>query len=88
MLLPITDKQAEVFQAFAAYYAEHDYPPTAREVCEAIDRRAVSNEVASLIKKGWLERLETVRVRGIMPTKEAMAKFVNQKESETIDKSM
>ena len=72
MLLPLTPPQQEVFDALANYCDQHDYPPTTRELAEATGRKAISNELQAVRKKGWAEKIEGMHNRSTVPTEEAL----------------
>jgi len=70
MLLPLTANQQQAFRAFYALFRRNKYPPTNKEVHAAVGR-PVDNEIAVLIKKGWLERIPGLGARNRKPTAEA-----------------
>jgi len=78
MLLPLTEKQRVVFDAFADFYNINDYPPTQQEVSNAVNKASVSGELKALRKKGWLTSVDNLSRRNIIPTDEALQKSLQQ----------
>ncbi|AFG38690.1 transcriptional repressor LexA [Spirochaeta africana] len=54
----LTRRQQEVFACIEAFIASHSYPPTMREVAEAlsISVKAAYDHIDSLQRKGWVRR--------------------------------
>tara|TARA_B110000211_G_C14092289_1_gene559838 strand:+ start:7860 stop:8120 length:261 start_codon:yes stop_codon:yes gene_type:complete len=75
MLLPLTEKQKIVFEVLSKLYVENSYPPTQQEVSEIVEKASVSGEIKALRKKGWLESLENLSRRNIVPTEDALRRF-------------
>jgi SOS-response transcriptional repressor LexA len=75
MLLPLSKGQEEVFNALAAYFTEHEYPPTAAELAEITHKTNVGNQLKYLKKKGWVDEIKGIKVRSNKPTEEALEKF-------------
>jgi repressor LexA len=56
---PPTARQGEVLAFFAAFAAEHGYPPTLRELARHLgvtSSNGASDHVRLLIRKGYLQR--------------------------------
>tara|TARA_R110001583_G_scaffold186189_1_gene346781 strand:+ start:9887 stop:10147 length:261 start_codon:yes stop_codon:yes gene_type:complete len=78
MLLPLTEKQKVVFEALTQLYTENSYPPTQAEISDYVKKSAVSGEIRALRQKGWLEKLEHLSRRNIVPTEEAFKRFTQK----------
>lgn len=54
----LTKRQREVFLLIEKYIADHSFPPTIREVAEAIGVtvKGAHDHINALIKKGWIRR--------------------------------
>jgi repressor LexA len=66
----LTDRQREVLRFIATEIEEHGYPPTIREIGEALDiasTNGVNDHLKALEKKGYLER-HPVKSRALVPT--------------------
>jgi len=69
----LTDRQLEVLRFIAEQIEERGYPPTIREIGEALDIRStngVNDHLKALEKKGYLQR-DPVKSRAVMPTEAA-----------------
>jgi repressor LexA len=69
----LTDRQREVLRFIAEQIEERGYPPTIREIGEALDIRStngVNDHLKALEKKGFLQR-DPVKSRAVMPTEAA-----------------
>ncbi len=66
----LTDRQLEVLRFIAVQIEEHGYPPTIREIGEALDIRStngVNDHLKALERKGFLTR-DRVKSRALIPT--------------------
>jgi len=66
----LTDRQLEVLRFIARQIEEEGYPPTIREIGEALDIRStngVNDHLKALERKGYLER-DPVKSRAVVPT--------------------
>ncbi len=66
----LTDRQLEVLRFIARQIDEHGYPPTIREIGEALDIRStngVNDHLKALERKGYLSR-DPVKSRALIPT--------------------
>jgi repressor LexA len=73
----LTDRQLEVLRFIAAQIEEHGYPPTIREIGEALDIRStngVNDHLKALERKGYLTR-DPVKSRALIPTSRAREVF-------------
>jgi repressor LexA len=73
MAAGLTDRQLEVLRFIAEQIEERGYPPTIREIGEALDIRStngVNDHLKALEKKGYLQR-DPVKSRAVMPTERA-----------------
>ncbi|UQS81598.1 transcriptional repressor LexA [Bombilactobacillus folatiphilus] len=62
MSQPISDKQLEILQFIYDQQQEHGYPPTVREICQAVDLSSTSTvhgHLERLQRRGLLERNPT-----------------------------
>lgn len=53
------DKQTEIYEFLKSYILDKGYPPTVREICEAVDLRSTSTvhgHLSRLAKKGLIRR--------------------------------
>jgi repressor LexA len=69
----LTDRQLEVLRFIARQIEDHGYPPTIREIGEALDIRStngVNDHLKALEKKGFLSR-DPVKSRALIPTERA-----------------
>jgi len=69
----LTDRQLEVLRFIAREIEERGYPPTIREIGEALDIRStngVNDHLKALEKKGYLSR-DPVKSRALIPTSAA-----------------
>ena len=69
----LTDRQLEVLRFIARQIDEAGYPPTIREIGEALDIRStngVNDHLKALEKKGFLAR-DPVKSRALIPTPQA-----------------
>jgi repressor LexA len=69
----LTDRQLEVLRFIAEQIEELGYPPTIREIGEALDIRStngVNDHLKALERKGYLTR-DPVKSRALMPTDRA-----------------
>jgi len=70
---PLTDRQLEVLRFIAQQIEECGYPPTIREIGEALDIRStngVNDHLKALERKGFLTR-DPVKSRALIPTPQA-----------------
>src|SRR5512134_254910 len=66
----LTDRQLEVLRYIARQIEDAGYPPTIREIGEALDIRStngVNDHLKALEKKGFLAR-DPVKSRALIPT--------------------
>ena len=66
----LTDRQLEVLRFIARQIEEEGYPPTIREIGEALDIRStngVNDHLKALERKGYVER-DPVKSRAVVPT--------------------
>lgn len=65
---PLTDTQAECYNALVFYIKEHGMPPTVREIANILGKTgaAVMPLIYKLEEKGWVKRTEGVS-RGTLP---------------------
>jgi len=66
----LTDRQLEVLRFIASQIEERGYPPTIREIGEALDIRStngVNDHLKALERKGFLSR-DPVKSRALIPT--------------------
>ncbi len=69
----LTDRQLEVLRFIAREIEERGYPPTIREIGEALDIRStngVNDHLKALERKGFLSR-DPVKSRALIPTQRA-----------------
>jgi len=69
----LTDRQLEVLRFIARQIEEQGYPPTIREIGEALDIRStngVNDHLKALERKGFLSR-DPVKSRAVIPTSRA-----------------
>ncbi len=69
----LTDRQLEVLRFIAHQIDDHGYPPTIREIGEALDIRStngVNDHLKALERKGFLTR-DPVKSRALIPTVQA-----------------
>ncbi len=69
----LTDRQLEVLRFIARQIEEAGYPPTIREIGEALDIRStngVNDHLKALERKGYLSR-DPVKSRALIPTSAA-----------------
>ena len=72
-MLGLTDRQLEVLRFIAREIDERGYPPTIREIGEALDIRStngVNDHLKALERKGFLTR-DPVKSRALIPTSAA-----------------
>jgi len=73
MATTLTDRQLEVLRFIAREIDERGYPPTIREIGEALDIRStngVNDHLKALERKGYLTR-DPVKSRALIPTPQA-----------------
>ncbi|HET9594994.1 MAG TPA: transcriptional repressor LexA [Anaeromyxobacteraceae bacterium] len=73
MAIALTDRQLEVLRFIATEIEERGYPPTIREIGEALDiasTNGVNDHLKALEKKGFLQR-DPVKSRALIPTSAA-----------------
>jgi repressor LexA len=73
----LTDRQLEVLRFIAQQIEDHGYPPTIREIGEALDIRStngVNDHLKALERKGYLTR-DPVKSRALIPTSAAREAF-------------
>ena len=66
---PLTDRQREALDFISRYISSHGFPPTLREIGEAMSIRStngVNDHLKALEKKGYLER-EDLKSRALRP---------------------
>jgi repressor LexA len=72
-MLGLTDRQLEVLRFIARQIEDRGYPPTIREIGEALDIRStngVNDHLKALERKGYLQR-DPVKSRALIPTSQA-----------------
>jgi repressor LexA len=72
-MMGLTDRQLEVLRFIARQIEECGYPPTIREIGEALDIRStngVNDHLKALERKGFLSR-DPVKSRALIPTPQA-----------------
>lgn len=72
-MIGLTDRQLEVLRFIAMQIEEAGYPPTIREIGEALDIRStngVNDHLKALERKGFLTR-DPVKSRTLIPTEQA-----------------
>ncbi len=82
----LTDRQLEVLRFIAEQIEDHGYPPTIREIGEALDIRStngVNDHLKALERKGFLQR-DPVKSRAVMPTERAREALGGDKGAEVI----
>ncbi|HSM93117.1 MAG TPA: transcriptional repressor LexA [Anaeromyxobacteraceae bacterium] len=73
MTVTLTDRQLEVLRFIVQQIEDNGYPPTIREIGEALDIRStngVNDHLKALEKKGFLTR-DPVKSRALIPTERA-----------------
>jgi len=73
MPIELTDRQLEVLRFIATEIDERGYPPTIREIGEALDiasTNGVNDHLKALERKGYLQR-DPVKSRALIPTSAA-----------------
>jgi repressor LexA len=73
MAMALTDRQLEVLRFIATEIEERGYPPTIREIGEALEiasTNGVNDHLKALEKKGFLQR-DPVKSRALIPTSAA-----------------
>ncbi len=73
MSIGLTDRQLEVIRFIAREIEERGYPPTIREIGEALDiasTNGVNDHLKALEKKGYLQR-DPAKSRALIPTSQA-----------------
>jgi repressor LexA len=73
MAIGLTDRQLEVLRFIATEIEERGYPPTIREIGEALDiasTNGVNDHLKALEKKGYLQR-DPAKSRALIPTSRA-----------------
>ena len=73
MATELTDRQLEVLRFIATEIEERGYPPTIREIGEALDiasTNGVNDHLKALERKGFLQR-DPVKSRALIPTSRA-----------------
>jgi repressor LexA len=73
MATELTDRQLEVLRFIATEIEERGYPPTIREIGEALDiasTNGVNDHLKALERKGYLQR-DPVKSRALIPTPQA-----------------
>jgi len=72
-MIELTDRQLEVLRFIASQIEDRGYPPTIREIGEALDIRStngVNDHLKALERKGYLTR-DPVKSRALIPTPQA-----------------
>jgi repressor LexA len=72
-MIELTDRQLEVLRFIAGQIEDRGYPPTIREIGEALDIRStngVNDHLKALERKGYLTR-DRVKSRALIPTPQA-----------------
>ncbi len=72
-MIELTDRQLEVLRFIAGQIEDRGYPPTIREIGEALDIRStngVNDHLKALERKGYLTR-DPVKSRALIPTPQA-----------------
>ncbi|BDG07649.1 transcriptional repressor LexA [Anaeromyxobacter paludicola] len=78
----LTDRQLEVLRYIARQIEAHGYPPTIREIGEALDIRStngVNDHLKALERKGFLTR-DRVKSRALIPTGQARQALGEQED--------
>ncbi len=73
MALGLTERQLEVLRFIASEIEDRGYPPTIREIGEALDiasTNGVNDHLKALERKGYLQR-DPVKSRALIPTPQA-----------------
>jgi repressor LexA len=81
----LTDRQLEVLRFIAREIEDRGYPPTIREIGEALDIRStngVNDHLKALERKGFLTR-DPVKSRALIPTSAARGAFGGGDEAPT-----
>ncbi|HUK67030.1 MAG TPA: transcriptional repressor LexA, partial [Anaeromyxobacteraceae bacterium] len=77
MATGLTDRQLEVLRFIASEIEERGYPPTIREIGEALEiasTNGVNDHLKALEKKGYLQR-DAAKSRALIPTAQARQEF-------------
>ena len=77
MAIGLTDRQLEVLRFIASEIEERGYPPTIREIGEALEiasTNGVNDHLKALEKKGYLQR-DAAKSRALIPTAQARQEF-------------
>ncbi|HVP69310.1 MAG TPA: transcriptional repressor LexA [Anaeromyxobacteraceae bacterium] len=82
----LTDRQLEVLRYIARQIEEQGYPPTIREIGEALDIRStngVNDHLKALERKGYLTR-DPVKSRALIPSARAKDALANRAGAQVI----
>jgi repressor LexA len=82
----LTDRQLEVLRFIATEIEEKGYPPTIREIGEALDissTNGVNDHLKALEKKGYLQR-DPVKSRALIPTSAAREALRGGRETNVV----
>jgi repressor LexA len=85
-MVGLTDRQLEVLRFIAEQIEDRGYPPTIREIGEALDIRStngVNDHLKALERKGFLTR-DPVKSRAVMPTDKAREALGGDRRAEVI----
>jgi len=77
MAIGLTERQLEVLRFIASEIEERGYPPTIREIGEALEiasTNGVNDHLKALEKKGYLQR-DAAKSRALIPTAQARQEF-------------
>ena len=66
---PLTDTEAEYYNALVFFIKEHGYPPSVRELADILDKSQVTvmETFDRLADKNWVNKTEGIN-RGTIPT--------------------
>ena len=82
----LTDRQLEVLRFIATEIEDKGYPPTIREIGEALDiasTNGVNDHLKALEKKGYLQR-DPVKSRALIPTSAAREVLGGSREAKVV----
>ncbi|GEJ57460.1 transcriptional repressor LexA [Anaeromyxobacter diazotrophicus] len=86
MATQLTDRQLEVLRFIATEIEDKGYPPTIREIGEALDiasTNGVNDHLKALEKKGFLQR-DPVKSRALIPTSSAREALGGRREANVV----
>ena len=67
---PLSKRQVKLVLFIHDYIQEHNYPPSQKEMWEAMGIKSINVQVKAAINKGWLAREEGTTQRNIYVTSE------------------